>query len=739
MGRTAGLATALLFAACGEGPPKFPPADPTRQTTSASGDFAGAEACGDCHANQYAAWARSTHGRAGGAPTTETVLAPFDGQPIRFSDATARPRAADGRWYFEITWQGESWALDVAAVVGGGHMRGGGTQGFVTEWADGTVRFLPFDWSATGGFWFCNTNGRRDEGWRPIDEAMSLADCADWPPFRVLGSEARFQNCQGCHGSQIQVTRTDGGAYHTSWTSLRVECEACHGPATEHVDWAKAGGSTRDGAPGDNGIRSLGTLGVEGSLQVCDACHSLKGQLQEGHVTGAGDLAAYYSLGLAWLDGRPYTTDGRVASFAYQGTHRSSACYMGGAMRCTSCHEPHAGGYWDANRAPLPSPFDDGQCTACHASKAEDPGTHTRHTPDSDGSRCVSCHMPYVQHPAVGEAVPFARADHTVSSPTSEGGEGLPRDACSNCHGDWTRDEIDEAIRDGWGPLKPHRPLVEALRRGGMATEGVLRNDLYDPVAQLTLMARFAEESVRPGTPASPDVTEGLWALADSRDQDVRALALAVLHLTQGDRPAVIRQLSEALEPVSATEPLRRRWVAFLTYLGDRWRASGRPDDALSAYQAGLELLPEQVYLLQAVGVLLREDGRPWLERAVAADPDDPLTRVSLALFHQAAGSPEQALAVLEDAIERGPLEPVAHHMYGRVLAATDRPERARTALERAAELDWGSPDILRDLMTIQEALGDREAARATARRLVAFSPGQPDAIRVLGSAVPDE
>src|SRR5205085_9396606 len=42
-------------------------------------DFAGAESCASCHAEQSAAWARSTHGRAGGAPSAERVIAPFDG------------------------------------------------------------------------------------------------------------------------------------------------------------------------------------------------------------------------------------------------------------------------------------------------------------------------------------------------------------------------------------------------------------------------------------------------------------------------------------------------------------------------------------------------------------------------------------------------------------------------------------------------------------------------------------
>ena len=505
-------------------------------------------------------------------------------------------------------------------------------------------------------------------------------------------------------------------------------------------------------------MASLGTLPTEASLAVCDACHALKTQLTDGHWTGSGDLAGYYSLGMAWLDGRPYTPDGQVASFAYQGTHRSSACYLNGAMSCTSCHEPHGQGYWDVNRRALRSPFDDAQCTACHAAKAQDPEAHTLHPPDSEGARCVSCHMPYLQHPAVGDAVPFSRADHTVSIPrpfpSAPDSPLAPVDACIQCHGDWQPEEARVAVEAGWGSIKPRRPLVAALAtapeeapaaraevdpgtaRGG-TPERILRPDLYDPVAQLTLLADFAVAELRPGTPFSQEVMEGLWGVTASRDMDVQALALAILHLAAGEQRTEVQRLARFLEPTSESDPLRRRWVASLTYLGDQWRENGRRDNALAAYRAGLELLPEQVYLLQAVGVLLREEGRPWLERAVEADPGRPLTRVALALFHQAAGNLERARSILAEATEEDPNDPLIYQVYGRVLAAGGDLAGARTALEQAAGLDWGTPDVLEDLMAVQETVGDLEAARVTARRLLAFVPGHREALRLSGEAPP--
>ena len=121
-------------------------------------------------------------------------------------------------------------------VTGGGPMQGGVTQGFVTKLEDGTYRFVPFDFSRNGNTWFCNTIGRGNRGWVPITRDLSIAECVDWPPVRVLGDEARFSNCTSCHGSQIVVALDSASqAYQTRFPSLGIHCESCHGPGRRPI------------------------------------------------------------------------------------------------------------------------------------------------------------------------------------------------------------------------------------------------------------------------------------------------------------------------------------------------------------------------------------------------------------------------------------------------------------------------------------------------------------------------
>ena len=138
--------------------------------------------------------------------------------------------------------------------------------------------------------------------------------------------------------------------------------------------------------------------------------------MRQGFLPGK-PLADYYSVGLTMLGGGPFYPDGRVRTFAYQGNHRYSDCYLNGSMTCVDCHDPHTQTYRDIWGRELSDRFADEQCTDCHASKAERPEEHTFHEPGTDGSRCVDCHMPYLQHPELQYHLRFARSDHTIPIP----------------------------------------------------------------------------------------------------------------------------------------------------------------------------------------------------------------------------------------------------------------------------------------------------------------------------------
>lgn len=739
-GTTTDLGTPLTTAAL------TPPAAPPPASA-----FAGSASCTSCHAEQSAAWQRSTHGTAGGVPGSRTnpvrVIAPFNGQPIRFADATVIPRQRGGSFEFVLQRDGEADTVyAVTGVIGGGHMQGGGTQGFVTNWPDGTVRFLPFDWSRDNRAWFCNTGTRTNAGWQPISASMKLADCGDWPPARVLGDTPRFSNCQSCHGSGIDVAYDSARKqWSTRVATLAVDCESCHGPAAQHVSLMQRGSTAAD-----IGLTALGTLDKDASVATCMGCHALKTRVAPGYAPGA-PVRDYYAVLLSQLGDRPFTPDGRTRTFAYQEGHYASDCYRNGGMTCASCHDPHSQGYRTVDGQPIPGRTDDRQCTSCHASKRDTPTLHTKHPAQSVGSRCVSCHMPYEQQHELGKAIRYARSDHSIAipRPVLDASLGLTG-ACQSCHATLSADSLERQVQRWWGEIKPHEAAVAGVLKArnmtavNDATPLLLQPRSRNAMAQVAGLSEWLDRFATPtmaAAPASLDST--LLALAESDDLDVQALALATLHYTRGQDRTVRRALASHLgdrpsQSAKARTPavhsaLRRRWAVVLGGLGDAARDAGRYDHAIAAYNAGLEVIPNDAALLVNLG--LAHAGRGDMSTAVAtyrralqADPTQPLTEVNLGVALEQGGDPDGAVAAYQRAVALEPTLALPYLNVGTSLLRADRAAEAKPWLEQALARDPGLATAHFQLALVHLKAGDLNAALQSVRRSLALDANNAEA-----------
>lgn len=725
-----------------EFPPPQPEQKPIRITQS---DFVGAEACSQCHTQQYEAWSRSTHAQAGGRPDGATLLVPFDGTPIRFKDAEVIPMTtARGEYLFVVRQQERAEVrYRVEGVVGKGHMLGGGTQAFLTRYPDGTLRVLPFEYSASNKIWFTNTNARSKKGWIPISEEIALTECTDWPPVRVFGTENRFSNCQECHGSQIQIEFNPRTMkYDTRYTTLAINCESCHGPGRKHIELARTGAIE---TATDIGIRSLSTLSKDESLEVCFQCHALKDVVKPGYLPGK-PLQDHYALKFSILGDKPYLPDGRVRTFAYQETHLFSDCYLNGSMTCTSCHDPHSQGYWDINKRPLKGRFDNGQCTGCHASKAVDLPKHTFHKPESDGSRCVSCHMPYLQHPEVGKKLRFARSDHSISIPrplfdASWGLEG----ACQQCHQNYSVQQLDAKVREWYGEIKPHKSIVDGLVRAqtvrarNEAAQLLLRSDVHHPMAQFMGLSQMLEQFFEPDMAfVESEILDSLKALSRSKDIDLQALALAALHVVSGEEATVRSYLAERLK--TTDNRIRDRWVLALGYLADTYRAAGDAERAIITYRKALEIQPTEARIHHNLAQALAEKGdfrqaiqsyRRSLQLAPkhsGLDPTQSLVYVNLGIAYAAQGDFRNAVAQYEAAIARNPNEPLAYFNLANIYLEQQQPRRAIELYQKAVALDpslsLGHYYLARAYMMVR----DFSKALDAVKRSLEFDPSRESA-----------
>jgi Flp pilus assembly protein TadD len=692
---------------------------------------------------EFTAWKGSAHAAAGGMPGAIRIIASFNGPPIRFKDAEVIAAATGGRYAFTIRQAGRAdRIIPVDGVIGGGHMQGGGTQGFVTKMEDGTYRFVPFDFSRHGDAWFCNTIGRGNHGWVPITEALSIAECVDWPPVRVLGDEARFSNCMSCHGSQI-VVASDSAArgYRTRFTSLGINCESCHGPGKRHVALARDPSAVSAGLIG---MTALATYSKDSSLGVCWQCHALKDRLRGGFMSGK-PLEAYYSLRTPQLGDEAYRPDGRVRTFAYQQGHWYSDCYVNGGMTCTSCHDPHTQGYRDVVGTALPGRFDDHQCTSCHASKATNGAAHTKHLPSSEGSRCTSCHMPYLQEPELGTAIQYARSDHAIPipRPTFDSSSGV-MSACKSCHADRSESALSAQVTTWYGVVKPHARAIDALVQAkevgdrGEAARLVLVPDEKHTAVLFDGVAWFLDHHLDADMQSlERDIVSRLEALASHDDLDVRALALASLHFARGDEPKVRTILSRALTNAGTSEPLlRSRWAVILGYLADKRRNGGNAPAAIAVYRKALEVEPTSPQLYLNLGLAYAQTGDrasaiTQFTRSLELDRRQPLALVNLGIALDEQGRPADAVATYRQALSLNPRDPLANFNLANVfLKAADLPNAA-TFYERALAADPSIAVAHVYLARVRLQQGDPRSALTQVERALEFDPSNQEALQV--------
>lgn len=694
-------------------PPVSPPDGPAFE------DFAGAEACADCHAERYADWARSVHGRAGGPATPETVMAPFNGRPLKFRDATVTPEKKGDRYQFVVVrGQATPQTYAVDGVVGAGAMYGGGAQTFFNVRADGLWVHLPFEYNVTAKRWFCQTAGPRK--WAAIDGSYDLAQC-DWPPTQALGFTGG-EDCKNCHGSQIDVRYDETRKrFDTRLKSLHINCESCHGPAQKHVTHMKAGST-------DVALEALDLLDTRRSTQVCLACHANKAQTAPGYLSGA-DFDDYFVIDSLWPSkDRKLSFDGRAQAFVYQQAHRYSPCYQSGSMTCVDCHDPHTLAYRDVYGRALEGRFDDGQCTGCHPAKGAD---HDQH-PVGVELRCTDCHMTVTQVPGVGTEIPHGRADHAITVPNSQ--------VCMRCH----LERAPQASRHGapepiFGQPPPH-PLTRNLMGGGSVDLTVSELTADASPAALVAVSRLVENAGR-GMRASATALTALSRLSESRERDIAGAALAALIYLQGPDTMELRaKLTDAtmrrivsynLAALTQFEFTDKRGLAsflstagrriaastylFWTNLGRAAFAAGMKEEALSAFTQAVEdpHFDQGPYPLGVPGTRAQLLG-------------------ILAELHVAKGQLPRAMALYERALALAPHDGVAGRGRCQLLARMNRPLEAARCLGDYLAMD---PDFLpghfirADLLARVGHLEDALKSAQTGYRMV---PDDPEARRLV-------
>lgn len=289
--------------------------DPTNRGAS----FIGSDACSACHPDVAAIHRRHGHAHQ---------LTAGSGAPPTFPAEAARAGVPDPPG-------GQAWT-DIAFVIGGyrkralfidqnGFIQTNGVDGFDAQWnldfpANGTVaEFVPFEPAAAA----------------PMPYDFDCFRCHTTGPMPQDPATPQFQ---------------DGRAgIPGTWSETGVQCEACHGPGSNHAP----NPSARD-------------IYVNGSSEACGQCH----------MSGADPNVIPADGG--FVD--PYA---QVQELRASGGHADFSCGV--------CHDPHASVTYDRGRN-----IRNG-CTVCHPDQnmALHEGKTFVRGDYVEPLTCESCHMPF--------------------------------------------------------------------------------------------------------------------------------------------------------------------------------------------------------------------------------------------------------------------------------------------------------------------------------------------------------
>lgn len=338
--------------------------------------------CGDCHADIVAAYSKHPMGRS--------LAKAAAADPLETYGAEAHLPCADGAYHYEVSLAGDRMIHRERRFNAAG------------ESVTASERPIAY---AVG-------SGRRGRSYLIQDhDRLFMSPLTYYPPHQRWDLSPGYERnnshffrpivggCLFCHAGETTFD-DDSLNYYPSpaFAQESIGCHRCHGPGETHVTKQSAGAASGPDDSIINPARLTGDL----ALDVCAQCH-LSGAAR---VIAPGKGLHDFVPGERLRDSVAIYVERRDKSdrfVSHVEQMKESRCFLGseGALRCTSCHDPH--------RAPEEATkvdFYRERCAKCHADRGcSAPAVDRQATTPADN--CLTCHMPAlsteIRHAAVSD------------------------------------------------------------------------------------------------------------------------------------------------------------------------------------------------------------------------------------------------------------------------------------------------------------------------------------------------
>ncbi|NBC84525.1 MAG: tetratricopeptide repeat protein [Bacteroidetes bacterium] len=416
------------------------------ETGQEGAQYVGKESCIECHANEYNHWVGSDHDKAMDHANENTVLGNFNNQQIEYNGMTHKMYKRNGQFFVLTDGEnGELQEYEIKYVFGYDPL-----QQYLVEFEGGRLQTLAITWNT------------KDSSWYHMAEAIYQDQIIEHNNWLHWTNQAQNWNsmCADCHSTNlVKGYDVQSDSYHTTYSEIDVSCEACHGPASEHIDWVSRSSYRSGKGKNDNYGLTVKTSNIDHQeyANLCVRCHSRRSSIDD--FQPHADMYNHTIPNLPTNE--HYHIDGQIQDEVYVYSSFTQSKMHKQGVKCNDCHDVHS----------TKLLFEDNRlCTQCH--RADDYDTYSHHfhkyTGESgeaviaddgvrfdvgEGTKCVNCHMPAQFYMGVDY-----RSDHSMRVPRPDLTKkiGTPN-ACNQCHADKSVDWAINYVKKWHGIGRPYQ------------------------------------------------------------------------------------------------------------------------------------------------------------------------------------------------------------------------------------------------------------------------------------------
>jgi len=730
------------------------------QQVSKIPEYIGSTSCAKCHVAETEAWRGSHHDLAMQHANSKTVLGDFNNTAFIYFDVTSRFYIKDGKYYVNTDGpDGKLTEYEVKYVFGVDPL-----QQYLIELPGGRLQALGIAWDA-------RTKALGGQRWYHLypDEKISHTDRLHW----TKADQNWNYMCADCHSTNLKKNynlQTD--TYDTRWSEINVACEACHGPASRHVNWANKKSSLPSSEQDNKGLvvklderasvswqidSATGTAkrsnkrNSDKEIEICARCHSRRSQIDHDYTPGDPLMNSYQP---ALLTEFLYHADGQIKEEVYvYGSFIQSKMYHQG-VTCSDCHEPHSLKLRAEGNA---------VCLQCHSAEKFNKTSHHFHKLDNEGARCSECHMPQTTYMGVD-----GRHDHSIRIPRPDLSITLNTpNACNQCHEDkstkWANDKVESWYGKDWSPGWHFGETLHEARTGSGGTDSMtLGQDLAGVAASPKLpgIARATAADLLQAHP-SPTTYVVVKRLLQDKNPMVRLSALQTLdsleaqHRVQlgfnllSDSVRAVRIEAARILAVVPRDMLSAHAQSSLDKAIDEYRQaqlvnSDRPEshinlgllairlqeseEAEKSYMQALKLDPLFVNAYVNLADLYRmqqqdEMAEKVLQKGLIISDKNADLHHSLGLVYVRQQQMQKALSELKTAWYLEKDNARYGYVYAVALEGNGKPEQAIAILKQLHNSHLNNQEILIALISYLQKVGDNKEARGYAEKLININP----------------